>query len=90
MDKSIRSIWPKSKQKKYEITIKNFPTCICLDFVAMIFSSLGQQREWVPCKHIYYVLQHVMFCGQFESFIHFPTWSCDEVHHLLNCDVTLV
>jgi hypothetical protein len=22
-------------------------------------------------------------CGQFEDFIHFPTWSCDEVCHLL-------
>jgi hypothetical protein len=27
-----------------------------LDFVAMIFSSLGQWRKWVPCKHMYYVL----------------------------------
>jgi hypothetical protein len=37
----------------------------------------------VPCKHIYYVLHHVIFCGKFEIFIHFPTWSDDEVCHLL-------
>jgi hypothetical protein len=24
-----------------------------------------------------------MFCGEFEIFIHFPTRSYDEVHHLL-------
>jgi hypothetical protein len=29
------------------------------------------------------MLQHVMFCGEFEIFIHFPTRSYDEVHHLL-------
>jgi hypothetical protein len=44
----------------------------------------------VPCKLMYYVLQHAMFCGQFEIFIDFPTWSCDEVCHLLDCNVTLV
>jgi hypothetical protein len=30
---------------------------------------------------IYY--NNVMFCGQFEIFIHFLTWSCDEVCHML-------
>jgi hypothetical protein len=33
-----------------------------LDFVTMISNSLGQQGKWVPCKHMYYVLWHVMFC----------------------------
>jgi len=28
-----------------------------------------------------------MFCGEFENFIHFPTWSCDEVRRLLVHDV---
>jgi hypothetical protein len=76
-------------QKKYEITIGNFPTCICLDFVIMISSLLGWARgKWAPCKHMYCVLYYVMFCGEFEIFIHFPTWSCDEAHCLLTCNVT--
>jgi hypothetical protein len=54
-----------------------------MDFVTMVSGSLGKQGKWVPRKHMYYVLQHVMFCGQFESFIHFPTWSCNEAYHLL-------
>jgi hypothetical protein len=29
-------------KKKYEVTIANNLACTCLDFVAMIFSSLGQ------------------------------------------------
>jgi len=78
------------KKKCYGIIIGNFSIYTCLDFVAMISNSLGWQGKWVPCKHMYYVLQHVMFWGQFESFIHFPTWNCDEVCRLLNCNVTLV
>ncbi len=61
-------------KKYYEVIIGNFlAACTCLDFVAMISNSLGQQGKWLPYKHMYYVLQHVMFCGHFESFIHFPT-----------------
>jgi hypothetical protein len=29
-------------KKQHEITIGNFPTCICLDFVEMISNSLGR------------------------------------------------
>jgi len=43
-------------KKQYEIITWNFPTCTCLDFVAMMSSLLGWQGKWVPCKHIYYVL----------------------------------
>jgi hypothetical protein len=77
-------------KKQYEVIIGNFFACTCLDFVTMISSLLGQRRKWVPCEHMYYVLQHVIFCGQFESFIDFPTWSCDEIRHLLKCDVIFV
>ncbi len=77
-------------KKQYEITIRNFPACTCLDFVAMISNSSGWPKKWVPCKHMYCVLQHVMFCGQFKSFIHFLTSNCDEVRRLLNRDVILV
>jgi hypothetical protein len=77
-------------KKQYELTIGSFLTYTCLDFVAMISSLLGWWRRWVPCKHMYYVLQHVMFCQQFESFIHFPTWNCDEVCCLLIRNETIV
>jgi hypothetical protein len=60
-------------KRQYEITIGTFTTCTCMDFVTMISSSLGKQGKWVLCKHMYYVLQHVMFCGEFEIFIHFLT-----------------
>jgi hypothetical protein len=26
----------------------------------------------VQCKHIYYILQHVMYCKQLKEFIHCP------------------
>ncbi len=58
-------------RKQYEVIIGNFLAYTSMDFVTMVSGSLGKQGKWVPCEHIYYVLQHVMFCGQFESFIHF-------------------
>jgi hypothetical protein len=53
--------------KQYDIIIGNFPTCICINFVSMMTSSLGYDGK---CKHLYYILQNVMFCGLVEmSFI---------------------
>jgi len=66
------------------VIIGNFPTYNYLDFVAMVVSLLDEWNKQVPCKHLYYVLQHVMFCGEFEDFIHFLTWNtCDVIQHLL-------
>jgi hypothetical protein len=47
----------------------------------MAFNALGGQGKWVSCKHLYYVLQHVMYCQEVEDF---STWSWDEVQHLLS------
>jgi hypothetical protein len=51
--------------------------------MTMVSRSFGKRRKWVPCKQMYYVLQQVMFCGQFEIFIHLLTLSSNEVHGLL-------
>jgi hypothetical protein len=38
---------------QYQVTIGNFPSCNCLDFINMSTSTLGKRGKWVPCKHIY-------------------------------------
>ncbi len=43
----------------------------------------------MTCKYLYYVLQHMMFCGKFENFIHFPTWSYDVICRLLDQNLAL-
>jgi hypothetical protein len=68
--------------KQYEVTIGNFPTCTCLDFIRMMANSLGDCGKWAHCKHLYLILQDVMHCGQIEDVIHFPTWSWNEVQKL--------
>jgi hypothetical protein len=50
----------------------------------MMDSSLGKKRPWVPCEHLYYILQYAMYYGIRKPFIHFPSWSWDEVHRLLH------
>ncbi len=58
-------------KRQYKVIIRNFLTYTYMDFVTMVLGSLKKQGKWVPCEHMYYLLQHVMFCGQFDSFIHF-------------------
>jgi hypothetical protein len=76
-----------TNRRQYEVIIEFFWTCICLGFVSVVASLLGQWGKWVPYKHLYYELQDVMFFGEFEIFIHFPTWTCDEICHLLDCAI---
>ncbi len=53
---------PPPTTKQYEMTIGNFPTYICNDFTTMMACSLGGHGKWVHCKHLYYILQSVMYC----------------------------
>jgi hypothetical protein len=68
-----------SYDKQYNVTIGNFPRCSCVYFVTMLAGSLGGLRTYAQCKHVYHVLQSIMFCGFTKDFIHYYTWSWDEV-----------
>ncbi len=78
----IISFNPPLSTKQFEVTIGNFHNCTCVDFITMMVGSLGGQGKWVHCKHFYFILQNVTYCGQTEPFIHFLTWSWDEVQPL--------
>jgi hypothetical protein len=69
----------------YDVTIGNFPKCSCVYFVKMLAKSLGAHGVYVQCKHVYHILQTIMFCGLTKEFIHYCTWSWDEVQCLLEC-----
>jgi hypothetical protein len=49
----------------------------------MLVGSLGAHGAYAQCKHVYHILQMIMFCGFIEEFIHYYTWSWDEVQRLL-------
>jgi hypothetical protein len=61
------------------VAIGNFLGCSCVYFVKMLASFLGGCGVYVHCKHVYHVMQMIMFCGFTEEFIHSGTWSWDEV-----------
>jgi len=65
--------------------IGNFLGCSCVYFVTMLVGSLGGCGVYVKCKHVYCILQTIMFCGLTENFIHHCTWSWDEVQCFLKC-----
>jgi hypothetical protein len=64
--------------------INDYLTCSCVDFLSMMALSLNKQGPWVPCKHLYCILQYAMYYNIKEPFIHYPFWSWNEVHRLLD------
>jgi hypothetical protein len=53
----------------------------------MLASSLSGRGAYMQCKHVYHILQMIMFYGLMEDFIHYCTWSWDEVQRLLKCSL---
>jgi hypothetical protein len=45
----------------------------------MLASSLGGCGAYVQCKHVYHILQTIMFNGLMEEFLQYYKWSWDEV-----------
>jgi len=75
MDGFTTSFQDRHKRKQYEVTISDYLACSCVDFASMMALSLGKQGLWVPCKHLYYILQYAMYFGIREPFIHYPSWN---------------
>ena len=68
----------------YRVTMGQFPTCTCPDFVNMAVSGIGGRQQYVNCKHLYYLYRY--FCKmdiQKDKFIHAPSYSFSEVKELL-------
>ncbi len=60
----IISFDPPPNTKQYEVMIGNFPNCTCVEFIQMMAGSLGGWGKWVHYKHLYFILQNVMYYGQ--------------------------
>jgi hypothetical protein len=45
----------------------------------MLVVFLSVNWAYVQCKHVYHILQMIMFYGFMEKFIHHYTWNWDEV-----------
>jgi hypothetical protein len=60
MDLSRPFMTPKNHMQ-YEVTINDYVACNCMDFSSMMVGSLDKWGPWVPCKHLYYILQYGMY-----------------------------
>ena len=68
----------------YRITLGQFPTCTCPDFVNMVVSAIGGRQQYVNCKHLYYLYRY--FCKMHihdYKFIHTPNYSFNELKLIL-------
>jgi hypothetical protein len=72
------------------VTIGNFFGCSCVYFVIMFTSSLGGRGVYVQCKHVYHVLQMLMFYGLVKMFIRPYTSSWDEIQRLFQSVLKLL
>ena len=73
-----------SKKELYEVTISVFPSCICRGFQYMWASAPGNpSKKWILCKHLYFILQILMYCTVDDSFIHCLGWIANEVWLLM-------
>jgi hypothetical protein len=47
--------------------------------------ALGSnQKKWIYCKHIYFILQKFMGCTLEDKFVHYPAYTFNEVNLLLD------
>ena len=72
------------KKKLHEVSISNFPACTCNSFKFMCTRALGNKKhKWMPCKHLYFLLQEHFSCTEEDVFIHCLGWTPNEVKLLL-------
>ena len=68
----------------YQVTMGQFPTCTCPDFMNMAVSAIGGRPQYVNCKQLYYLYRY--FCKMDvnkDKFIHAPSYSFSELKELL-------
>ena len=51
---------PVCNKNAYRVTMGQFPTCTCPDFVNMVVSAIGGRQQYDNCKHLYYL--YIYFC----------------------------
>ena len=58
---TICSLGPMDRKESYEVSILNYPSCSCPDFKFMK-ARTNWKRKWMPCKHLYFILQEHFLC----------------------------
>ena len=75
---------PACNKNAYRVTMGQFPTCMCPDFVNMAVSAIGGRHQYVNCKHLYYLYRYFCKMDVFkDKFIHAPSYSFSELKELL-------
>jgi hypothetical protein len=67
-------------EKIFGVFINHFPEYTSLDFLNMATASIGKRRQYVNCKHLYYIFCY--FCKmncEDDKFIQSPSFSFNEV-----------
>ena len=71
--------------QQYMITIGTFLDYSCLCFKEMVIKAFGKRGQWANCKHLYVIF--TIICrldAEVDDFIHAPSFSFNEVKHVLH------
>ena len=76
---------PNSLDRKsvYEVSISDYPSCSCPNFKFMK-SKANRRCKWLPCKHLYFLLQEHFGCTKDDVFLYCPGWTRNEVKLVLD------
>ncbi len=76
---------PPRSPKQYEVIINDYLAYSCIFFSPMMTLMRASRGHGCHVKHLYYILQYAMYSRIKKPIIHYPSWSWNEVHRLLNC-----
>ena len=75
---------PNVADSVYNLSINTIPYCSCPTFNDMYTKLKRTKNPYMHCKHIYYVLVVVAkFDPEKDLFIHYQTWTWNEVKRIL-------
>ena len=70
------------QKELYEVSISDYPSYSYPDFKFMKVRA-NRKRKWMPCKHLYFLLQQHFSCTKENVFIHCSRWTPNELKLLL-------
>ena len=67
----------------HKVSTLDCPSCFCPDFKFMK-SKANRKRKWLPCKHLYFLLQKHFACSMDDVFIHCSRWILNKIKFVLD------
>ena len=86
---TICTLGSSNRKELYEVFILDYPSCSCPNFKFMKVRA-NRKQKWMPCKHLYFLLQQRFSYIEEDVFIHCPGWTPNKVKLLFGRATSLI